>query len=95
MIQMLDPHRSVGFIKKMLAFLVEKQKKEKGAFSIIRCRNLRGLDHVCIYANFCDKNVVLNMRKTVRGRIDANPASEEKRKMKNENSSKASRDILL
>ena len=41
---------------------------------------MRGLDHVCIYANFCDKNVVLNMRKTVRGRIDANLDSEEKRK---------------
>ena len=49
---------------------------------------MRGLDHVCIYANFCDKNVILYTKhdefKTVRGRIDANPGSEEKRKMKNE-----------
>ena len=76
------PPRDLGFIKKRLAFLVEKQKKINGAFSNISRRNLRGLDHVCIYANFCDKNVILNTMKTVRGRIDANPASEEKRKMK-------------
>ena len=59
MIQMLDPPRSLGFIKKRLAFLVEKQKKINGVFSIISRRNLGGLDLVCIYANFCDKNVVM------------------------------------
>ena len=52
MIQMLDPPRSLGFIKKRLAFLVEKQKKINGEFSIISHRNLIGLDLVCIYANF-------------------------------------------
>ena len=90
---MLDPPgvwRSLGFIKKRLAFLVEKQKKINGAFSIISRRTLRGLDLVCIYANFSDKNIILNKMKTVRGRIDANPDSEEKRKMKNKISSKAS-----
>lgn len=76
----------MGFIKKRLAFLVEKQKKQrkdikKGAFSIARHRNLRGLDLVCINANFSVKNVILKRRmKTVRGRIDANPDSEEKPK---------------
>ena len=78
------PPRSLGFIKKRLAFLVEKQKKQKkkkGAFSITRHRNLRGLDLVCINANFNVKNVILKRRmKTVRGRIDANPDSEEKPK---------------
>ena len=82
----------MGFIKKRLVFLVEKQKqeREKRAFSIIRRRNLRGLDLVCIYANFSVKHVILKTMKTVRGRIDANLDSEEKRKMRNENSSKAS-----
>jgi hypothetical protein len=75
----------LGFIKKRLAFLVEKQKKQKerekkGAFSITRHRNLRGLDLVCINANFSVKNVILKRMKTVRGRIDANPDSEEKPK---------------
>ena len=80
------PPRSLGFIKKRLAFLVEKQKKQrkdikKGAFSIARHRNLRGLDLVCINANFSVKNVILKRRmKTVRGRIDANPDYEEKPK---------------
>ena len=79
------PPRSLGFIKKRLAFLVEKQKKQKkrekkGAFSITRHRNLRGLDLVCINANFSVKNVILKRMKTVRGRIDANPDSEEKPK---------------
>ena len=80
MIQMLDPPRSLGFIKMRLAFFVEKQKKINGAFSIIRHRNLRGLDLVCINANFSVKNVILKRMKTVRGRIDANPDSEEKPK---------------
>ena len=73
---------SLGFIKKRLAFLVEKQKqeREKRAFSIIRRRNLRGLDLVCINATFSVKNVILKRMKTVRGRIDANPDSEEKPK---------------
>ena len=73
----------MGFIKKRLAFLVEKQKqeREKRAFSIIRRRNLRGLDLVCINANFSIKNVILKRRmKTVRGRIDANPDRKEKPK---------------
>ena len=80
------PPRSLGFIKKRLAFLVEKQKKQKkrerkkGAFSNIRHRNLSGLDLVCITANFSVKNVILKRMKTVRGRIDANPDSEEKPK---------------
>ena len=52
-------------------FKKKERKKEK---------NLRGLDLVCFYANFCDKNVILNTMKTVRGRIDANPDSEEKPK---------------
>ena len=49
MIQMLDPPRSLGFIKKRLAFLVEKQKKINGTFSIISRRNLRGLWCVRIF----------------------------------------------
>ena len=58
-----------------------KKFEKKGAFSITRHRNLRGLDLVCINANFSVKNVILKRRmKTVRGRIDANPDSEEKPK---------------
>ena len=41
---------------------------------------MRGLDLVCINANFSVKNVILKRMKTVRGRIDANPDSEEKPK---------------
>ena len=59
-----------------------KRNEKKGAFSIIRHRNLRGLDLVCINANFNVKNVILKRMETVRGRIDANPDSEEK--LKNE-----------
>ena len=54
--------------------------RKKRAFSITRHRNLRGLDLVCINANFSVKNVILKRMKTVRGRIDANPDSEEKPK---------------
>ena len=57
-----------------------KNEKKKGAFSNIRHRNLRGLDLVCINANFSVKNVILKRMKTGRGRIDANPDSEEKPK---------------
>ena len=59
-----------------------KRNEKKGAFSITRHRNLRELDLVCINANFSVKNVILKRMKTVRGRIDANPDSEEQRKMK-------------
>ena len=58
----------------------KRKEKKKGAFSIARHRNLRGLDLVCINANFSVKNVILKRMKTVRGRIDANPDSEEKPK---------------
>ena len=58
-----------------------EKKKKNGAFSITRHRNLRGLDLVCINANFSVKNVILKRRmKTVRGRIDANPDRKEKPK---------------
>ena len=54
--------------------------REKRAFTIIRHRNLRGLDLVCINANFNVKNVILKRMKTVRGRIDANPDRKEEPK---------------
>ena len=68
--------------KKMLKNRRNKRKDiKKGAFSIARHRNLRGLDLVCINANFSVKNVILKRRmKTVRGRIDANPDRKEKPK---------------
>ena len=57
--QLLGVYQEVkGFIKKRLAFLVERHKKINGAFSIISRRNLRGPDLVCIYANFCDKKML-------------------------------------
>ena len=85
MIQMLDPPGVWGLSRRGLHFLLKnrrnKRNEKKGAFSNIRHRNLRGLDLVCINANFSVKNVILKRRmKTVRGRIDANPDSEEKPK---------------
>ena len=84
MIQMLDPPGVWGLSRRGLHFLLKnrrnKRNEKKGAFSITRHRNLRGLDLVCINANFSVKNVILKRMKTVRGRIDANPDSEEKPK---------------
>ena len=63
MIQMLDPPGVWGLSRRGLHFLLKnrrnKRNENKGAFSITSHRNLRGLDLVCIYANFCDKNVVM------------------------------------
>ena len=85
MIQMLDPPGVWGLSRRGLHFLLKNRRNKrkdikKGAFSIARHRNLRGLDLVCINANFSVKNVILKRMKTVRGRIDANPDSEEKPK---------------
>ena len=84
MIQMLDPPGVWGLSRRGLHFLLKnrrnKRNEKKGAFSNIRHRNLRGLDLVCINATFSVKNVILKRMKTVRGRIDANPDSEEKPK---------------
>ena len=87
MIQMLDPPGVWGLSRRGLHFLLKNrknkrnEKKEKRAFLITRHRNLRGLDLVCINANFSIKNVILKRRmKTVRGRIDANPDRKEKPK---------------
>ena len=83
MIQMLDPPGVWGLSRRGLHFLLKnrRNKRKERAFSITRHRNLRGLDLVCINANFSVKNVILKRRmKTVRGRIDANPDSEEKPK---------------
>ena len=85
MIQMLDPQGVWGLSRRGLHFLLKNRRNKrkdikKGAFSIARHRNLRGLDLVCINANFSVKNVILKRMKTVRGRIDANPDSEEKPK---------------
>ena len=85
MIQMLDPPGVWGLSRRGLHFLLKNRRNKrkdikKGAFSIARHRNLRGLDLVCINATFSVKNVILKRMKTVRGRIDANPDSEEKPK---------------
>ena len=85
MIQMLDPPGVWGLSRRGLHFLLKnrrnKRNEKKGAFSITRHRNLRGLDLVCINVNFSVKNVILKRRmKTVRGRIDANPDRKEKPK---------------
>ena len=66
------------------------REKKRGTFSNIRHRNLRGLDLVCINANFNIQNVILKRVKTIRGRIDANLTVKKNRKMRNENFSKAS-----
>ena len=85
MIQMLDPPGIWGLSRRGLHFQLKnrknkRNKEKRGAFSSVRRRNLRGLDLVCINANFSVKNVILKRMKTVRGRIDANPDSEEKPK---------------
>ena len=85
MIQMLDPPGVWGLSRRGLHFLLKNRRNKrkdikKGAFSIARHRNLRGLDLVCINANFSVKNVILKRMKTVRGRIDANPDRKEEPK---------------
>ena len=71
MIQMLDPPGVWGLSRRGLHFLLKNRRNKrkdikKGAFSIARHRNLRGLDLVCINANFSIKNVILKRRmKTV------------------------------
>jgi hypothetical protein len=60
MIQMLDPPGVWGLSRRGLHFLLKNRRNKrkdikKGAFSIARHRNLRGLDLVFINANFSIK----------------------------------------